>query len=155
MLSAADAMLAESLLGRRPWEAEVDAIIAKQANFGRPPDDTDVLHNIKGDRIEHPAGTDRAGRPRVFDGGIGTADTLQKNPKLRDELRDRYRVRAIEMEAGGMQNAAWAAGRSLMVVRGICDYCDAKKSDLWQMYACAAAAGFTKMLVLGLPAEWF
>jgi nucleoside phosphorylase len=105
--------------------------------------------------VDHPEGSERNDQPVVHNGGIGTADTLQKNPNARDELRDNYRVKAIEMEAGGMQNAAWAHDRSIMVVRGICDYCDSFKNDAWQNYAAAAAAAFTKALILGMPSEWF
>jgi nucleoside phosphorylase len=96
-----------------------------------------------------------AGPPQGYRGAIATADILQKNPKTRNDLRDKYRARAVEMEAGGMQNAAWAHDKSVMIIRGICDYCDAKKNDVWQMYAAAVAAAYTRSLVLSLPQEWF
>lgn len=155
ILSVAGAIRAREMLGDRPWEAEIANIVSKSPAFARPPEDTDQLHDVDGTVIAHPVGSEREGQPRVHEGAIGTADTLQKNPAIRDQLRDKYRIKAIEMEAGGMQNAAWARGRSVFVVRGICDYCDRYKNDNWQNYAAAAAAAFTKILVLGMPSEWF
>lgn len=155
MLAVIGAMIADEILGKKPWEPELDTLSGAVAAFSRPAPQTDILHSIAGHIIQHPAETDRGGRPRVFGGAIGTADTLQKSAIARDELRDRYRVRAIEMEAGGIQNAAWARGRDVMVIRGICDYCDTYKNDNWQGYAAAAAAAFTKAIMLAMPAEWF
>jgi nucleoside phosphorylase len=154
-LSVASTLLADQYLGQRPWLDELAAIITKIPEFYRPPSATDILHASDGTIVDHPEGSERNDQPVVHNGGIGTADTLQKNPNARDELRDNYRVKAIEMEAGGMQNAAWAHDRSIMVVRGICDYCDSFKNDAWQNYAAAAAAAFTKALILGMPSEWF
>lgn len=155
MLGVINAIMADAILGKKPWEPEIDAIVAKAAFFVRPDPGTDILHDINGKHIKHPTSSARKGRPRVHGGAIGTADTLQKNPVIRDDLRDRFRVRAIEMEAGGMRTAAWARDRSIMVIRGICDYCDSNKNDVWQAYASAVAAAFTKVLVLGMPSEWF
>jgi nucleoside phosphorylase len=155
MLAVIGTLLANEILGSRPWEVGIDEIVSVSGAFARPEDDADILHDVHGEALKHPDGSERHGRPRVLGGAIATADILQKNPATRDDLRDKYRARAIEMEAGGMQNAAWARDKSIMVVRGICDYCDPKKNDIWQMYAAAVAAAFTRTLVLSLPQEWF
>jgi nucleoside phosphorylase len=86
---------------------------------------------------------------------IASADTLLKDPKLRDELRDRFGVRAVEMEGSGVQTAAWASGIDILVVRGICDYCDAHKNDIWQNYAALVAAAYARALIEILPDAWF
>lgn len=155
ILDVASAICADEMLGKRPWLNEIEQIIEKIPGCARPPSSMDILHAPDQTIIEHPKGAERHDQPVVHNGGIGTADTLQKNPQSRDELRDKYRVKAIEMEAGGMQNAAWAHDRSIMVVRGICDYCDTFKNDAWQNYAAAVAAAFTKILILEMPSEWF
>ncbi len=155
MLGVINTIMAEAILDIKPWETEIDAIVEKAAFFARPKAGADILYDLNGKRIRHPRSSVRKGRPRVHGGAIGTADTLQKNPVMRDELRDQFRVRAIEMEAGGMRTAAWVRDQSIMVVRGICDYCDSYKNDAWQAYASAVAAAFTKVLVLGMPSEWF
>lgn len=155
MLSVINSLQADEILNIRPWEVGIDAIVVASQHFARPDEATDVLHDADGKVIPHPAGSERNGRPKVLGGAIATADILLKNPKTRDNLRDTYRAKAIEMEAGGMHSAAWAHERSVMVVRGICDYCDANKNDVWQMYAAAVAAAFTRTVVLSLPQEWF
>lgn len=34
-----------------------------------------------------------------------------------------------------------------LMIRGICDYCDATKGDGWQEYAAAVAAAYAKLLL--------
>lgn len=46
------------------------------------------------------------------------------------------------MEAAGLMNDF-----PCLVVRGICDYADSHKNDMWQEYAAATAAGFAKELL--------
>lgn len=155
MMAVISSLQAEDILGNRPWEAGIASLAAAFPNFARPDDASDILHDLEGNVIDHPAGSERHDQPRLIGGAVATADTLQKNPKARDELRDKFGAKAVEMEAGGMQNAAWARDRSIMVIRGICDYCDTKKNDVWQMYAAGVAAAFTRTLVMSLPPEWF
>ncbi|NOJ41515.1 hypothetical protein [Bradyrhizobium australiense] len=70
-------------------------------------------------------------------------------------MRDRFNVRAVEMEASGLQNAAWAQGKVIFVVQGICDYCDEHKNDDWQNYAALVAAAYTRALIEEMPIDWF
>jgi nucleoside phosphorylase len=60
-------------------------------------------------------------------------------------------VRAIEMEGSGILDAGWAMNTDVMVVRGICDYCDSHKNDQWQPYAALCAAAYARSLVQALP----
>lgn len=155
-LAAAAAELSIGAIGgERPWEGELAAIIAKLQSYRRPHANTDLLY-VNEVPIRHPKQSDREiGHPRIMTGVIGSADTLLKDAESRDFLRDKYGVRAVEMEASGLQVAGWASGRDIFVVRGICDYCDKHKNDVWQNYASAAAAAFAKSLILAMPAEWF
>lgn len=159
MLQAVRHLAAGLLMGRRPWEAHMDRALGRlepNARYMRPPEESDILHNHAGGVVAHPTDLrQRRGHPAVHTGGIATADTLQKNPRVRDELRDRFRVRAIEMEGAGIQGAAWAMQRDVLVVRAICDYCDKYKNDTWQPCAAIAAAGYARALVEVLPKEWF
>jgi nucleoside phosphorylase len=142
-------------MNERPWEPIISAAIVKLGDkFARPAPSTDVLYE-NGAVVSHPNDDRKAGFPRVHGGAIGTADTLLKNDVVRDELRDRFSVRAVEMEASGLQNAAWSFGKDVFVVRGICDYCDEHKNDEWQNYAAIVAASYTRALVEAMPAEWF
>jgi nucleoside phosphorylase len=153
LLQVAGQLTARELLNERPWEITLaHAQVRLGENFARPPTTRDVLHE-NGKTISHPDVRD--GRPKVHGGAIGTADTLLKNDTTRDQLRDRFNVRAVEMEASGLQNAAWAQGKDIFVVRGICDYCDEHKNDDWQNYAALVAAAYTRALIEEMPIDWF
>ena len=84
---------------------------------------------------------------QVFLGAIGSANILLKNPARRDEIRNKFGVRAIEMEGSGIADATWDLEVGYLVVRGICDYADMKKNDRWQTYAAIVAAGYTRALI--------
>jgi nucleoside phosphorylase len=90
-------------------------------------------------------------QPRVFTGPIASANILQKNPKARDKLREKFGVKAIEMEASGIADATWTHKVGYLVVRGICDYCDSHKNDNWQQYAAVVAAAYTRALIESMP----
>jgi len=47
-------------------------------------------------------------------------------------LREQFGTRAVEMEGSGVADATWSHGVGYLVVRGVCDYCDANKNDQWQ-----------------------
>jgi nucleoside phosphorylase len=155
LLHVANDLAARDLMSDRPWEAIESSMIVKLGEkFARPSAAQDILYE-NGTVVPHPDDGRRAGFPRVHAGVIGTADTLLKSDVTRDELRDQFNVRAVEMEASGLQNAAWSFGKGVFVVRGVCDYCDEHKNDVWQGYAAAAAASYTRALIEAMPAEWF
>jgi hypothetical protein len=70
---------------------------------------------------------------------------------LRDALRDKWRIKAIEMEGAGVADAAWTLERDYFIVRGISDYADSNKNDLWQPYAQIVAAAYVRALLGTLP----
>jgi nucleoside phosphorylase len=155
MLQAASSLDTEAELGKRPWEAWIAHGLKNYPGAARPDEASDVLHDGAA-VVQHPADSKRRpGQSRVHRGAIASADTLQKNPAQRDMLRDKWDVRAIEMEGSGFQNAAWMLGKDVMVIRGICDYCDAYKNDDWQPYASMVAAAYARAMIETLPNEWF
>jgi nucleoside phosphorylase len=155
MSSAMGKILTDSISGLRPWEDEIDRIIERLgASYARPDDTKDVLHDGT-TVVSHPVDAERrSGRPKIIEGTIGSADILQKDPGGRDALRDEYGVRAIEMEASGLQGAAWTQGRDIYVIRGICDYCDRYKTNEWQSYAAAVAAALGRGVIESMPLAW-
>jgi nucleoside phosphorylase len=166
MLHAFKHLMMHQYFAKRPWEQHLARALPRAdvpAKFARPTADKDILHAYGGTRrrgrhriIMHPCDPDRRpDQPKVHGGAIGTADILLKEPRLRDELRDKFGVRAVEMEGSGIQAAGWIAGLDVFVVRGICDYCDASKNDEWQHYAALVAAAFARALMEALPLEWF
>jgi nucleoside phosphorylase len=155
LLQAANQLTTRELMRERPWEPILSHAMVKLGDkFGRPPVSEDVLYEGE-EVVPHPSPDERADVPRIHSGVIGTADTLLKSDTTRNQLRDQFNVRAVEMEASGLQNAAWSHGKDVFVVRGICDYCDEHKNDVWQNYAALAAAAYTRALVEEMPIEWF
>ncbi|KAL2832131.1 hypothetical protein BDW59DRAFT_181455 [Aspergillus cavernicola] len=70
--------------------------------------------------------------PVIHYGTIASADVLRK----------KYGILCFEMEAAGLMNDF-----PCLVIRGICDYSDTHKNKIWQRYAAATAAAYTKELL--------
>jgi nucleoside phosphorylase len=67
---------------------------------------------------------------------------LLKNTQKRNELRDRYDLIGLEMEAAGTVNRIRVG-----VIRGVSDYGDHHKNKQWQPYAAAMAAAYAKAVI--------
>jgi nucleoside phosphorylase len=80
--------------------------------------------------------------PRIHYGLVASGNRVVKDATLRDRLSRKYGVLCFEMEAAGVMNRA-----DCLVIRGICDYSDAQKNKIWQNYAAAVAAAYTKLLL--------
>lgn len=141
--------------GEVPWMTHVPRA-AKIRESNRPSGDTDKLADSQDQSVlvEHPDDKRRTpGEPLVFTGPIASSNTLLKDPKRRDALRDGFGVKAVEMEASGVADATWDHGVGYLVVRGVCDYCDSNKGDEWQGYAAVVAAAYTRALLESMPAQ--
>jgi len=140
----------------RPWERHILRSTALE-NLVRPPNAKDVLYDSRdpGRTIPHPRDAMRVARqPKLHYGVIGSSNMLLKEPQLRDRLRDEYQVRAIEMEGSGIASATWMSGNAgYLLIRGICDYCDSHKNDLWQGYAAVVAAAYARALIESIPVD--
>ena len=153
LLEANRFLKVDELSGRRPWEQFLDdALRSLPADWKRPSDEEDRLRDWTAgspEELVHPKDPERRpGRPRVFTGPIGSANKLLKNPVRRDALRDKWGVKAIEMEGAGIADAAWISDKAgYFVIRGTCDYCDPDKGDGWHKYAALAAAAYTRAVV--------
>lgn len=125
-------------------------------NSVRPGADTDWLADTANptQRAEHPPDPDRDRHPgasRVFIGTIACANRLLKNPVHRDQIRDEFDVRAVEMEGFGIAEATWNQSIGYLIIRGICDYCDPHKGDSWQGYAAIVAAAYARAVLEEMP----
>lgn len=157
LLEAVRLLKAAEMKGDHPWLKFIERA-AHLPNTSRPLAKTDILQRFteSGDPILVPHPKDRkrqGGKPRIFIGPIASANTLLKNPSRRDALRDKFGVKAIEMEGSGIADATWHHEVGYLVIRGICDYCDPNKNDLWQEYAAVAAAAYTRALLESMPAS--
>lgn len=138
----------------RPWEINTKEFLDKvgdASQWKRPGKARDKLIDSpdgKGDPTPHPKDPRRRGQnPRVFHGAIGAANIVLADPKMRDLLRDRWQLRAIEMEGSGVADASWMASVGYLIVRGTCDYCNSTKNDDWHQYAAVIAAGYTRTVI--------
>lgn len=153
LLQSVRTLQAEQLLEKRPWESHIErALSILGLPWQRPGPMLDRLYDSDDPSkpIEHPVdgpGIRQIGQPRIFCGPIGSANTLLADPKKRDELRNTFRFKAIEMEGSGVADATWSRSIDYLVVRGTCDYCDSHKNDIWHNYAALAAAAFTRSLI--------
>lgn len=173
LIAAVKSLQGKVALGERPWEKYIETCLASlPSHFRRPAAETDLLceanwsdlksfvTNVKGwmrqhlksnpdyPPIQHPTDPDRKiGQPRIFYGLIASASVVQKDPGLRDRLRKKYNVKAVEMEAAGAAHACYARNVGYLAVRGTCDYCNPDKNKIWQPYAVLAAAAYTRSLL--------
>ncbi|KAL6235104.1 hypothetical protein BDW75DRAFT_148836 [Aspergillus navahoensis] len=77
---------------------------------------------------------------QVHIGRFASADTVVRSEKFRDELGAKYNIIGYEMEAPGV----WDYTTPCLVIKGINDYADAHKDDLWKNYAAATGASAAK-----------
>ncbi|KAJ5160560.1 uncharacterized protein N7482_007564 [Penicillium canariense] len=84
--------------------------------------------------------------PVVHYGIIASGDTLLKNATMREQLRLQYGALCVDMESAGLVDSF-----SCLVIRGISDYADSHKNNLWQPYAAVVAAAYTKSLLQSIP----
>ena len=85
-------------------------------------------------------------QPRIHYGLIASGNKVIASSAERKRLCTGANILCVEMEAAGLMDSF-----PCLVVRGICDYADARKSDQWQRYAAAAAAAYAKELIEVIP----
>jgi nucleoside phosphorylase len=82
-------------------------------------------------------------------GRIATGNSVIMDGEKRDSISERCGgALCVEMEAAGVE----ANGR-VLVIRGISDYADSHKSDVWRSYAAAKAVAFARELLGRIPAR--
>lgn len=87
--------------------------------------------------------------PRVHYGIIASGNQLIRNAKMRDILaKEDPGILCFEMEAAGLMDQF-----PCLVIRGISDYTDSHKSDVWQPYAASVAAAYAKELLSVISAR--
>lgn len=120
-----------------------------QGSFADPGQEHDVLYQIDSEECERIVPRDRrpnSRRTHIWYGSIGSGDKLMKNARKRNELRDRYNIIGLEMEAAGTMTSI-----PVGVIRGVCDYGDEHKNKQWQPYAAAMAAAYAKAVLVRIP----
>lgn len=138
--------------GARPWEAMLGEAVPRE--FARPAPGTDILR-VGTRTVTHPPRPEPAppgDMPLVHYGAIGSADVLMKSEQPRDALAARHSdIVAVEMEGSGIAAATAACGRTWFMVRGVADYAETGKNNVWHAYASYAAAVWTRALLAITP----
>ncbi|PGH17501.1 hypothetical protein AJ79_01101 [Helicocarpus griseus UAMH5409] len=125
--------------------------------YKRPPPETDILFQSN---YEHDTGNstcvdcdrnqaisrpqrDAPNEPVIHYGLIASGNRVVKHATERDKLsKSSGGAICFEMEAAGLMNDF-----RCIVIRGISDYADSHKNDIWHPYAAAAAAGLAKEML--------
>ncbi|OAL47368.1 purine and uridine phosphorylase [Pyrenochaeta sp. DS3sAY3a] len=94
--------------------------------------------------VKRPPRTNKHKERFVFhQGKIASGNSVIKDGKRRDKVSEICGgVLCIEMEAVGVD-----VNRKYLVIRGISDYADSHKNDIWKLYAAGNAAVFSKELL--------
>ncbi|KAI2464766.1 purine and uridine phosphorylase [Annulohypoxylon bovei var. microspora] len=117
--------------------------------FVDPGQELDRLYEVQDNGVEDLVERQRrpdSQRTLVWYGSIGSGEKLMKNAAKRDQLRDKYDIIGLEMEAAGTMNRI-----PVGIIRGACDYADEHKNKVWQPYAAAIAAAYAKAILSQIP----
>jgi nucleoside phosphorylase len=138
---------------------EMDAFNRRLSNatgstkFKRPPRKTDKLFDDS-----DPENPKLIKRPRrkmsqsfAYEGPIGSANRVVKSHCEREDIRNKHKVLAVEMEGSGVADAAMANGKFFFIIRGVCDYANTGKNDVWHPFAAMSAAVFAVTLIESMP----
>ena len=140
-----------------PLRPYIDFIMARMPELRYPGSEKDILFEANYQHVEKGSNTSdcthcngpiilrqtrKTTHPVIHYGPIASGDKLMKNAQIRDQIGSKHNALCIEMEGAGI-----ASVMACLSVRGICDYSDSHKHDIWQEYACASAAAYTKLLL--------
>ncbi|KAJ1329892.1 ankyrin repeat domain-containing protein 50 [Microdochium nivale] len=161
LMSAIDSLESDELMGKFPHRKILRSIINQNDKFGLP-ETEDILfddtfpHVQKGsDCTACRLSADKKVVPRqprqstTHRGLILSGGGVVKNPIDRKQLqRGCEGAICFEMEAAGIADEL-----PCLVIRGICDYADTHKHDAWHFHAAAAAAAYSRAVLLRVPAD--
>ncbi|KAG8624781.1 hypothetical protein KVT40_007848 [Elsinoe batatas] len=138
ILGAVSILKEKEAVDEHQYPAFMDTVANKSPKlaklYARPASDTDRL----------PAREDMKSRSHY--GTIASGNAVIKSARKREMIRQETGALACDMEAAGLMKAF-----PTLVIRGICDYADSYKRDIWHNYAALAAAAYAKELTLCTP----
>jgi nucleoside phosphorylase len=85
-------------------------------------------------------------KPIIHYGIIVSGNQVVKDSVVRDRLGEEFGAKCVEMEAAGLMDDF-----PCLMIRGVCDYADAYKNDVWHKYAATTAAAFAKEVLSIIP----
>ena len=160
LLSALGLLLRNRMLGRTKFPEHLKRL-QKVTGFSHPGLQHDKLfkskyHHVSGsdcsshDRIQLAERPPRVNQDLIFhQGTIVSGDTMMKEPQMRDKISQKYHnALCFEMEAAGVMD-----DKRCLIIRGIADYADSHKNDMWQNYAAGTAAAFAREFLFTIPPQ--
>ncbi|OJJ45918.1 hypothetical protein ASPZODRAFT_119216 [Penicilliopsis zonata CBS 506.65] len=112
--------------------------------FSRPLEEDSLIHSATERPIARPIRNSE--EPIVHHGIIASGNRVIKDGLERDRIAQQFNALCFEMEAAGIMNHL-----PCLVIRGISDYCDSRKSKNWQGYAALVAAIYARNLLAVVP----
>ncbi|KAK3671637.1 hypothetical protein LTR78_008560 [Recurvomyces mirabilis] len=163
LLTAAGKAETNSILGESQIPRYISDIVSTDpTTFATPGPDEDVLydseyeHVITGsaengcDHCDPNRILSRPPResqdPKVYYGLIASSDSWKSSKVTIAQLAREHGILCFETEA-----ASFLDTDQCLIIRGICDYADSHRSELWHGYAAAAAAAYAKEILLLIP----
>ncbi|KAL5357315.1 purine and uridine phosphorylase [Aspergillus floccosus] len=140
-----------------PLLDDVNLIASRRPEYQYPGADRDMLFDTNQVHVQGASTCDNCtgtrwprvrqhDGPNVFYGLIASGDELVRDAKHRDRS-GKENVICFEMEAAGVMRTT----TNCLVIRGISDYADSHKNDLWRQYASATAAAYAKFFLSHMP----
>ena len=137
------------------WNGLMAEVMERNSNYSRPDATTDPKYKI---RKRNPTKyvKNRKNFPRIFNGNIGSANILLKGKTVRNKIREKHSILAVDLESADVADAVSFATeqngmlrKQYFVVRGISDYLDETKMkpSKWRDYAALAAACFAVAII--------
>jgi nucleoside phosphorylase len=104
-------------------------------------------HDCKDCSVDRLVAREFRERMVVHYGTIASGNLDVRDSETRQQLSDDLGgVLCLETEAAGLMNSF-----PCLVIRGICDYSDSHKNEIWHKYAAATAAAYAKDLLTVIP----
>ncbi|XP_022338158.2 uncharacterized protein LOC111133782 isoform X3 [Crassostrea virginica] len=145
---------------KAPWQRYIkegqDLLEKQEANFNRPPKESDRLYMSIGEdnviEVQHPDRPeemeDRGDIPTIRFGVVGSGRPITKNDNTRLEFAHKNGITCYDSEFDQViESIVGNRKDSFMFIRGIADYNDGSKNKEWQPYASLAAAAMMKTIV--------
>jgi nucleoside phosphorylase len=146
---------------KMPWY--ISEIVRKDpVNFAHPGPEHDVLFESDYDHVtieSEESGCShcdpdriRSRQPRevqdtiVHYGLIASSHHLTRHGATRDKFAHKHGILCFETDETWLRDAA-----QYLVIRGICDYADSHRSELWHAHTAAAAAAYAKEVLSFIP----
>ncbi|PTB54727.1 hypothetical protein M431DRAFT_553709 [Trichoderma harzianum CBS 226.95] len=101
-----------------------------------------VRKRLESKRRLEESNDEKAQEPALYVGAIASGDTVMQSGEHRDQIAMRQDVIAFEMEGAGVWGVI-----PCIVVKGVSDYADSHKNNMWQNFAAATAAAALKAIL--------